>query len=127
MKARKITTPHVPEPQGGIYSHCFAVGDQIFMAGQVGAGADAEAQSRDAFAKIRHLLEAADSRVEDIVKMTVYVTDIAARPAFGKVRAEVFPRTKPCSTFVVVKALATPDYLVEIDVTAVRGAGAGAA
>jgi 2-iminobutanoate/2-iminopropanoate deaminase len=48
---------------------------------------------------------------------------MAQRPEFGKVRAEFFPGDKPCSTLVEVKALAMPEYLVEVDVTAVLGAG----
>lgn len=123
MKMRKITTPAAPEPQGGIYSNCLVVGDQIFMAGMVATGDGMQAQARAAFGKIQALLEAAGSSLADVVKMTVYVTDMAMRPEFGKVRAEVFPGDKPCSTLVQVSALANPEYLVEIDISAVRGAG----
>jgi enamine deaminase RidA (YjgF/YER057c/UK114 family) len=123
MSVRKITTPQVPEPAGGIYSNCLVLGDQIFMAGQTASGNGMEAQARAVFTKIRNLLQAADASMNDIVKMTVYVTDISKRPEFGKVRNEFFPGEKPCSTLVEVKALAAPDWLVEVDVTAVRGAG----
>jgi enamine deaminase RidA (YjgF/YER057c/UK114 family) len=123
MNLKKITTPKVPEPPGGIYSNCYVFGDQIFMAGQTASGNGMEAQARAVFAKIRDLLEAADASMSDIVKMTVYVTDISRRPEFGKVRNEVFPGEKPCSTLVEVKALAAPDWLVEVDATAIRGAG----
>jgi 2-iminobutanoate/2-iminopropanoate deaminase len=123
MSLRKITTPKVPEPPGGIYTNCYALGDQIFMAGQTASGNGMEAQARAVFTKIKDLLEAANASLADIVKMTVYVTDIAKRPEFGKVRNEFFPGEKPCSTLVEVKALAAPDWLVEVDVTALRGAG----
>jgi 2-iminobutanoate/2-iminopropanoate deaminase len=123
MSLRKVTTPHVPEPAGGIYSNCLVLGDQIFMAGQTASGDGMEAQARAVFAKINKLLEAAGATMADIVKMTVYVTDISKRPEFGKVRNELFPGTKPCSTLVEVKGLASPDWLVEVDVTAIRGAG----
>ena len=123
MSVRKITTPQVPEPDGGIYSQCLVLGDQIFIAGQVSSGNGMEAQARGAFAKIKHLLQAADATLNDIVKMTVYVTDMSKRPEFGKVRNEVFPgATKPCSTLVEVKALANAEFLVEVDVVAIRGA-----
>jgi 2-iminobutanoate/2-iminopropanoate deaminase len=123
MKYRKITTPEVPEPQGGIYSNCIVVGDQVFMAGMVASGEGMEAQARAVFTKIDKLLRAAGSSLADVVKMTVYVTDMGKRPEFGKVRNEFFPGNKPCSTLIEVKALAQPDWMVEVDVTAIRGAG----
>jgi 2-iminobutanoate/2-iminopropanoate deaminase len=122
MKVRKVASPQVPEPPGGIYSNCLVLGEQIFMAGQTAAGEGMEAQARAVFGKIRHLLEAAGGSMSDIVKMTVYVTDMALRPEFAKVRNEVFPGTKPCSTLVEVGALAGPDLLIEVDVVAIRGA-----
>ena len=132
MTVRKVTTPQVPEPPGGIFSHCLVLGEQIFISGQTASGADGkpvggdsmEAQARAVFGKIRHLLEAAGGAFSDIVKMTVYVTDMSKRPEFGKVRGEIFPGpTKPCSTMVEVKGLAGPGLLVEVDVIAIRGAG----
>jgi enamine deaminase RidA (YjgF/YER057c/UK114 family) len=123
MSIRKVISPAVPEPAGAIYSNCLVLGDQIFLAGQVSSGDGMEAQARGVFAKIKALLEAAGATMADIVKMTVYVTDMSKRPEFGKVRNEVFPgNTKPCSTLVEVKALANADFLVEVDVVAIRGA-----
>lgn len=123
MKYRKINSPQVPEPPGGIYSNCLVLGDQIFMAGMTSSGDGMEVQARAVFLKIRNLLEAAGATMADIVKMTVYVTDMSKRPEFGKVRNEVFPGDKPCSTLVQVSALAAPDWLIEVDVTAIKGAG----
>jgi 2-iminobutanoate/2-iminopropanoate deaminase len=131
MTVRKITTPKVPEPPGGIYSHCLVLGDQIFISGQTAGGTDGkavggdsmEAQARACFSKIASQLEAAGGAMSDIVKMTVYVTDMSKRPEFGKVRGEIFPGTKPCSTMVEVKGLAQPGLLVEVDVVAIKGAG----
>ena len=132
MSVRRVTSPQVPEPPGGIYSQCLVLGEQIFLAGQTAGGPDGkpiggssmEGQARACFAKIKHLLEAAGGSLSDVVKMTVYVTDMALRPDFGRVRNEVFPgTTKPCSTLVEVSALAGPDLLIEVDVTAIRGAG----
>ena len=72
-----------------------------------------------------HLLEAAGGSMSDIVKITVYVTDISKRAEIGKVRAEFFPGDKPCSTMVEVKALVTPDLLIEVEPLAILGAGRG--
>lgn len=123
MHLRKVTTPAVPEPPGGIFTNCYVLDKQVFMAGQVSAGDGMEAQARGVFTKIRHLLEAAGGSLSDVVKMTVYVTDMSKRPELGKVRAEFFPGDKPCSTLVEVKGLALPEYLIEVDVTAVLGTG----
>jgi 2-iminobutanoate/2-iminopropanoate deaminase len=131
VKVRKVTSPQVPEPPGGIYSNCLVLGDQIFIAGQTAGGPDGKAiggdsmerQARAVFTKIKALLQAAEGDMSDIVKMTVYVTDMALRPDFGRVRNDVFPGTKPCSTLVEVSALAGADYLIEVDVVAIRGAG----
>jgi enamine deaminase RidA (YjgF/YER057c/UK114 family) len=82
-----------------------------------------EAQARGAFTKVKKLLQAAGGSLSDVVKMTVYVTDMSQRAEFGKVRAEFFPGEKPCSTLVEVKGLAMPEYLVEVDVIAILGAG----
>jgi 2-iminobutanoate/2-iminopropanoate deaminase len=132
MSYKKILTPQVPEPPGGIFSNCLVHGEQIFIAGMTASTAEGkptggnsmEAQARACFAKIKAVLEAAGSGMADVVKMTVYVTDMSRRPEFGKVRNEVFAGpNRPCSTMVEVKGLAGADLLVEVDVTAFRGAG----
>lgn len=131
MTIARINAPQVPEPPGGIFSNCLVVGEQIFLSGMTASGPDGkaiggnsmEAQARAVMGKIRHLLEAAGSGMDDVVKITVYVTDIARRADIGPVRNEFFPGNKPCSTMVEVKGLVTPDLLIEIDAVAIRGAG----
>jgi enamine deaminase RidA (YjgF/YER057c/UK114 family) len=130
MTIKKVVSPKLPEPPGGIYSNCLVVGDQIFLAGMTAGGPDGKAiggndaylQSKAALEKIRVMLEAAGASVADIVKMTVYLTDISKRPDFGRARTEFFGEPKPCSTLIAVAALAQPDMMVEVDVTAIRGA-----
>jgi enamine deaminase RidA (YjgF/YER057c/UK114 family) len=129
MPITKVTTPAVPEPANGIYSNCLVVGDQIFLSGIIASGPDGKAvggadmyvQAKTVFERIRHLLEAAGASLADVVKMTVYVTDITKRPDFGRARAETFGDPKPCSTMVEVKGLVSPDLLVEVDAVAIRG------
>jgi 2-iminobutanoate/2-iminopropanoate deaminase len=128
---RKITTPAVPEPAGGIYTNCIVAGDQVILSGMTAGGADGkpiggdnfEAQARACFVKIKHLVEAAGATMADVVKMTVYVTDMSKRPELGKVRNEFFPGEKPCSTLVEIKGLAGPGLMIEVDVLAIKGAG----
>jgi 2-iminobutanoate/2-iminopropanoate deaminase len=130
MAIQKILTPKVPEPNGEIYSNCLTVGDQIFLSGMTAAGPDGkpiggdsmEAQARAVMGKIRNLVEAAGGSMADVVKITLYVTDISRRAEIGKVRNEFFPGNKPCSTMVEVTALAMPGLIIEIDATAIRGA-----
>jgi enamine deaminase RidA (YjgF/YER057c/UK114 family) len=127
---RKITTPAVPEPPGGIYSNCLVVGDTVYIAGQTAGGPDGGVlggdsmleQTRHCFKKIKLLMQAAGATMADIVKMTIYVTDMSKRPEIGKARAEVFTGDFPCSTLIGVTALASPGLLVEVDVTAIIGA-----
>ena len=131
MRAQKITTPAVPEPAGGIYTNCYVVGDQIVMSGVDAEGLDGkpiggdsmEAQARACFVKIQHILEAAGATLADVVKVTIYMTDVSKRFDLRKVRSDFFPGDKPCSTLVEVKSLAGPGMLIEIDVTAFKGAG----
>ena len=131
MSFKKITTPLVPEPAGGIYTNCFLVENQVIMSGITASGPDGkpiggdsmEGQARAVLARIKHLVEAAGGGMSDVAKITVYVTDISRRPEIGKARADFFPGTKPCSTMVEVKGLVTPDLLVEIDALAILGAG----
>jgi enamine deaminase RidA (YjgF/YER057c/UK114 family) len=116
-------------PRG--YSHTIKVRDPgafVFVAGQgpldaemklVGAG-DIEAQTRQTFRNIQRNLEAAGAGFKDVVKMTVYVTDIEKHQwPVRNVRAEFIDTARPpVSTMVQVSKLAIPGMLVEIDVIA---------
>ena len=125
MKKQRIRHPEVPEPPAGTWSNCLVVGDQIFVAGMTArAGpADEYGQAKVIFEKIRHLLEAADAHMDDVVKVVIYVTDIARREEVWRARRECFRGDFPASTLIEVSALAAPELKVEIDAIAVRGAG----
>jgi enamine deaminase RidA (YjgF/YER057c/UK114 family) len=106
------------------------VGNQVFIAGmtaRVGAevvgGDSMYGQARSIFEKIRHLMEAAGGRMDDIVKVVIFVTDIKRREEVWKARREVFSGDFPVSTLVEVRALAVPELLVEVEAIAVLGAG----
>jgi enamine deaminase RidA (YjgF/YER057c/UK114 family) len=109
---------------------CQAVraGNMVFLRGQIGQDldtresvgiGDAAAQTDRAMANIKMLLEEAGSELSHIVKIVVYLTDIRYREpvyqAMGKWLKGVFP----VSTGIVVDALARPEWVVEIDATAV--------
>ncbi|GAB7188431.1 RidA family protein [Kitasatospora sp. Ki12] len=100
------------------------VGNLVFTSGQapidaqgatVGAG-DFETQARQALANLSTVLTNAGSSLADVVKATVFVTDIAQQDIFAKLRAEHFP-DKPhlAESFVEVSSLANPEWMIEIE------------
>ncbi len=109
-------------------SRAVRAGSLVFVEGQtgisledgsfIGAG-DAAAQAEQAMRNVRVILEAAGARMEDICKITTYVTDAAYRDQVYPVLARHMPAVHPCSTGVVVQALGAPQIDFEIDVIAV--------
>jgi reactive intermediate/imine deaminase len=88
--------------------------------GRVVGPGDAEAQTRQVFANLQTALAAAGASLENIVKLTVYLTDIGDLAAVRRVRNEVFdPAAPPASTLVAVAALVDPALRVEIEALAV--------
>jgi enamine deaminase RidA (YjgF/YER057c/UK114 family) len=80
---------------------------------------DAGAQARAAFEGLRAVAVAAGGSLADIVKLTIFTTDLAHRAAIGEARNAFFPAGEmPGSTFLVVSSLADPRYLVEIEAVA---------
>lgn len=82
---------------------------------------DPEAQTRFVFRQIERNLAKAGGKLEDIVTMTVYLTDARNGPSFTKVRAELFSKGFPSSSQITVAALAVPGALVEVSCVAVIG------
>jgi reactive intermediate/imine deaminase len=121
-------TPSDVAPGFG-YSHVVAAtGRLIAISGQValdesgrlvGPG-DPEAQARQVFENLRRCLAAADATFADVVKLTVYVTDLATMTAVRAVRDEYVDTTRPpASSAVQVAGLVLPELLLEIDALAV--------
>ena len=109
------------------YTDAVRAGDLLFVSGFVPVdgegrlvgGDDVAAQARQVFANLAAVLGAAGATFADVVKVTVYLTDIEDRARINPVRQEVFRDTRPASTLVEVSALATPGAKVEIDAVAV--------
>jgi 2-iminobutanoate/2-iminopropanoate deaminase len=128
--SRKIATnpPAVPAPIRGYYSNCVRVpaGSLLFISGQLGmdvAGRivdsdDVAAQAEQALRNIQLLLEANGASLIDVVKVTVYVTDIRYLDLIAPVRLKCFPHDGPASAIVEVARLALPDAKVEIEAIA---------
>jgi 2-iminobutanoate/2-iminopropanoate deaminase len=126
---KRVSSPHVPEPPPQTWSNCLVMGNQVFIAGmtsrtgaEIAGGTSMYEQSRVILTKIKHLMEAAGGRMDDIVKVVVFVTDISRREEFWKARREFFTGDFPVSTLVEVKALAVPGLLVEVEAMAILGA-----
>jgi enamine deaminase RidA (YjgF/YER057c/UK114 family) len=94
------------------------VGQDLDSAKSVGIG-DVAAQTEQAMANIKQLLDEAGSRLDDVVKIVVYLVDPRYREPVYQVVGRWLKGVYPVSTGVVVTALARPEWLVEIDVTAV--------
>lgn len=108
------------------YTDAVEAGGLLFVSGIVpvdaqGAlvgGEDVVAQTRRVFEIMRVVLAAADCAFDDIVKVTVYLTDIADRTRINPVRQEVFGDVRPASTLFEVSRLAVPGAKIEVECVA---------
>lgn len=94
------------------------IGQDLETRESVGIG-DVAAQTEQAMANIKMLLDEAGSRLEDIVKVTIYIIDPRYREDVYRTVGKWLKGVYPVSTGIVVQALARPEWLVEIDATAV--------
>jgi 2-iminobutanoate/2-iminopropanoate deaminase len=129
-RIRRVTSPQVAEPPPGTWSNCLVVNGVAYISGMVARGNDGKViagdeyeQAKLSFAKIRSIVEAAGGTMADVVKITIFVTDITQRAKVWQARREVFAGDFPASTLVQVAALAEPSVKVEIEAIAHIGAG----
>jgi enamine deaminase RidA (YjgF/YER057c/UK114 family) len=80
---------------------------------------DAYAQTRFVIEKIAKVLERAGARLDDVVRTRMFVTDISRWEEYGKAHGEFFSVIKPCTSMIEVKGLIAPEYLIEIEATAI--------
>ena len=88
-------------------------------AGQVVGAGDPYQQARYALSKIEKALRAAGGSLDQVVRTRMFVTDMAHWQEVGRAHGEYFRNIKPVATMVAVKALISPELLVEIEVTAI--------
>ena len=109
------------------YCRTVRVGNIVYVAGTtatdeqgnlVGIG-DARTQTIQVLNNIKRALEAVGTRLEDVVRTRIYVTDITKWEEIGKVHGEFFRQILPATTMVEVKSLVNPQMLVEIEVEAI--------
>jgi enamine deaminase RidA (YjgF/YER057c/UK114 family) len=94
------------------------VGQDLQTAANVGVG-DPAAQAEQAMSNIKQLLSEAGATLEHICKITIYITDPRYREAVYRTIGQWLKGVFPVSTGIVVAGLARPEWLVEVDVTAV--------
>ncbi|HEU6453472.1 MAG TPA: RidA family protein [Gemmatimonadaceae bacterium] len=127
---RIITRPDPYEPfrlaQG------YRVGDLLFISGQaaidddgglVGIG-DFDAQAEQAFRNLDRALRAGGSSLANVVKVTIYLTDMRNFPKIVELRGHWFTPPFPADTIVEVRSLYSPDAMIEIEAIAVADAAA---
>jgi len=109
------------------YTDAVRAGDLLFVSGcvstdeegnVVGVG-DVVAQAWQVFSIIERILAAAGASFGDVVKVTVFLTNIDDRPLINPVRQECFGEARPASTLVEVSGLVHPDFLIEVEAVAV--------
>lgn len=130
-RIRKFNTRETYPEQNLDNDLCQAVvakGAMVFVRGQVSQDlesreslhvGDPAMQTRKSMENIKMLLDECGSRMEHICRVVVYVTDIRYREAVYREMGRWLKGVFPCSTGLVVSALARPEWLVEIEVTAV--------
>lgn len=124
-----ISTEHAP-PAVGAYSQAIRAGDLVFTAGQLGidpasgefGAPDVAGQAEQALANLAAILEAAGSGLDRLVKVTVFLADIADWPALNEVYARVVPEPYPARSAFAVKDLPKGGR-VEIEAVAMVRAG----
>ena len=111
----------------GIFSQGVKVGNLVFASGQISKNAkgevvgkgDIRAQTRQCIENLKYVLEAGGATLENVVKVTVYVTDMENLKAIHEVRAEYFKEKYPASSLIEVSRLTNQECMVEIEAIAI--------
>ena len=107
------------------YSHGVRAGNLLFLAGQTGTDAQPregigrfEAQTRRCFERMELILKAAGGSLDNLVTMTVFITDIRFGDEFVRLRGEILQHDFPASALIGVSHLANAEALLEIQAVA---------
>lgn len=127
MSDRQVILSGGPWEERIGYSRAVRVGNFVSVAGTTAAepngtiygGDNAYLQARRCFEIIAKALEEAGSRIEDVVRTRMFVTDISRWEEFGRAHGEFFKHVKPAATMVEVARLIDPAILIEIEVDAI--------
>lgn len=126
VNARRITTDPDPFEPFKI-ALGYRVGDLVFISGQasidehgqiVGVG-DFDAQAKQVLANLRRVLEAGGSSLDQVIKVTIFLTDMKNFPKVVELRSRYFTKPYPADTIVEVSSLAFPELEIEIEAIAI--------
>lgn len=126
QRLERINPSGVSSPQ--TYSHIVKAGTLLFIAGQVGAGADGKlagstmrAQTEQVLKNLETVLRSQGLDFSHVAKITIFTTSVAEfrAPEVAEVRSRYFGQNRPASTLVQIQQLASPDYKIEIEAIAV--------
>ncbi|SKC82657.1 RidA family protein [Ohtaekwangia koreensis] len=109
------------------YSRAVLVGNHLEISGTVatdengvvGKGSFYQ-QTKFILEKIERVLQQAGFTLQDVVRTRMFVTDISQWESIGKAHGEFFQQIKPATSMIEISSLIDPDYLVEIEVTAIK-------
>jgi enamine deaminase RidA (YjgF/YER057c/UK114 family) len=109
------------------YSRAVKIGNTIEVTGTVAVDEnnelvgddDAYAQTKFIIEKIEKVLQRAGASLGDVVRTRMFVTDISRWEEYGKAHGEFFKDIRPCTSMIEVKGLIAPEYMIEIEATAV--------
>ncbi|NWD84631.1 RidA family protein [Pseudomonas reactans] len=123
MIERIITKPDPYEPY--LLSQGIKFGNLVFISGQAGSGVDGQiveggfmAQGEQAFANLRRALEAGGSSLAEVIKVTIFVTDMGHFNEVVELRRTFFSAPYPADTIAEIKALYDPAAMIEIEAIA---------
>jgi len=123
MIERIITKPDPYEPY--LLSQGIKFGNLAFISGQAGSGVDGQiveggfmAQGEQAFVNLRRALEAGGSSLADVIKVTIFVTDMGHFNEVVELRRKFFSAPYPADTIAEIKALYDPAAMIEIEAIA---------
>jgi 2-iminobutanoate/2-iminopropanoate deaminase len=125
-RRKEIRVPELADPISH-YTDAVLAGGLLFLSGAIAVdgegrlvgGDDVVAQARQVFANLEAVLAAAGAGFGDVVKVTVYLTDVDDRAAVNELRKERFGAARPASTLIEVSRLAVPGARIEVDAVAV--------
>src|SRR5215213_4234497 len=109
------------------YSRAVRMGNVIEVTGTVavdennkvvGAG-NAYEQTVFIIRKIEQVLKKAGAGLEHVIRTRMFVTDISRWEEYGKAHGEFFGNIRPCTSMIEVKGLISPEFLIEIEATAI--------
>ena len=129
MTARRRISSGGPWEAAAGYSRAVVLGDSCWVAGTTDAGPDGRSQhpddvagqARATFAIIERALAEADFTLTDVVRIRMFITDMARKDELMAVQGELFGEIRPAATLVEVSALIDPSLLIEIEAEARRG------